>query len=51
MMTQEHQHLPAHSLGAFQRKVAVLSGAGMFIDGFDVSVIAVALPGLKEAGG
>lgn len=49
-MTQ-HEHLPAHSLQAFQRKVAVLSGAGMFIDGFDVSVIAVALPGLKESWG
>ena len=32
----------------FQRQVAVLSGAGMFLDGFDVSVIAVALPGLKK---
>ncbi|MCD4548964.1 MFS transporter [Schaalia sp. lx-260] len=31
----------------FQNRVAVLSGAGMFLDGFDVSVIAVALPGLK----
>ena len=39
--------LPAHSLSAFQKKIAVLSGAGMFIDGFDISVIAVALPGLK----
>ncbi len=33
----------------FERKISVLAGAGMFIDGFDVSVIAVALPGLKAA--
>ena len=33
----------------FQRRISVLAGAGMFIDGFDVSVIAVALPSLKEA--
>lgn len=33
----------------FQGRIAVLAGAGMFIDGFDVSVIAVALPGLTEA--
>lgn len=33
----------------FQSRVALLSGAGMFLDGFDVSVIAVALPGLKAA--
>lgn len=32
----------------YQRKIAVLAGAGMFIDGFDVSVIAVALPGLTR---
>lgn len=30
----------------FQRRIALLAGAGMFIDGFDVAVIAVALPGL-----
>lgn len=29
----------------------MLAGAGMFIDGFDVSVIAVALPGLKHEWG
>lgn len=33
----------------FQSRVTILSGAGMFIDGFDISVIAVALPGLKAA--
>ncbi|MFP7697154.1 MFS transporter [Trueperella sp. LYQ143] len=33
----------------FQHKISVLAGAGMFIDGFDVSVIAVALPGLKKS--
>lgn len=33
----------------FQRKIAFLAGAGMFIDGFDVAVIAVALPGLTVA--
>ncbi|SHJ24269.1 MFS transporter, putative metabolite transport protein [Tessaracoccus bendigoensis DSM 12906] len=32
----------------FQRKIALLAGAGMFIDGFDVAVIAVALPGLRQ---
>lgn len=32
----------------YQRRVAVLSGGGMFLDGFDVSVIAVALPGLTK---
>ncbi|WIK64393.1 MFS transporter [Gleimia hominis] len=35
----------------FQWRIAVLAGAGMFIDGYDVSVIAVALPGLKEEWG
>ncbi|MEW6904893.1 MFS transporter [Trueperella pyogenes] len=39
----------AHSAQRFQSRVALLSGAGMFLDGFDVSVIAVALPGLKAA--
>lgn len=39
---------PAAAGSKFQRQVAVLSGAGMFLDGFDVSVIAVALPGLKR---
>ncbi|WP_454294556.1 hypothetical protein [Salana multivorans] len=34
---------------AFQRRIAVLAGAGMFINGYDVAVIAVALPGLREA--
>ncbi|MCQ9387160.1 sugar porter family MFS transporter [Brevibacterium sp. 50QC2O2] len=33
----------------FQSRIALLAGAGMFIDGFDVSVIAVALPGLTSA--
>ena len=37
-----------HRARRFQRKIAVLAGAGMFIDGFDVSVIAVALPGLTK---
>lgn len=32
----------------FERHVTLLSGAGMFLDGFDISVIAVALPGLKK---
>ncbi len=32
----------------FERRISVLAGAGMFIDGFDVSVIAVALPGLTR---
>lgn len=32
----------------FERRISVLAGAGMFIDGFDVSVIAVALPGLTH---
>ena len=33
----------------FERRVSILSGAGMFLDGYDVTVIAVALPGLKKA--
>ena len=33
---------------SFQRRIALLAGAGMFIDGFDVAVIAVALPGLRK---
>lgn len=32
----------------FERRIAILSGAGMFLDGYDVTVIAVALPGLKR---
>lgn len=46
-----HSTVNAHSARRFQSRVALLSGAGMFLDGFDVSVIAVALPGLKAAWG
>lgn len=35
--------------GRFERRVSILSGAGMFLDGYDVTVIAVALPGLEQA--
>jgi putative MFS transporter len=34
--------------GKFERRIAVLSGAGMFLDGYDVTVIAVALPSLQR---
>lgn len=32
----------------FERRIAILSGAGMFLDGYDVTVIAVALPSLQR---
>ncbi|MEC3954055.1 MFS transporter [Nocardia sp. CDC153] len=36
--------LDSDDLTAFHRKVTVLSAAGMFLDGYDITVIAVALP-------
>lgn len=36
--------LDSAELTAFHRKVTVLSAAGMFLDGYDITVIAVALP-------
>ncbi|MEU6586387.1 MFS transporter [Nocardia sp. NPDC046763] len=36
--------LDSTELTTFHRKVTVLSAAGMFLDGFDITVIAVALP-------
>lgn len=36
--------LDSKDLTAFHRRVTVLSAAGMFLDGFDITVIAVALP-------
>ncbi|WP_405165474.1 MFS transporter [Nocardia sp. NBC_01499] len=36
--------LDSTKLSAFHRKVTVLSAAGMFLDGYDITVIAVALP-------
>ncbi|WP_040810159.1 MFS transporter [Nocardia concava] len=36
--------LDSAELAAFHRKVTVLSAAGMFLDGYDITVIAVALP-------
>ncbi|MFT3889346.1 MAG: MFS transporter [Arachnia sp.] len=48
-MTQNQPQTETPRARRFQRRIAVLAGAGMFIDGFDVSVIAVALPGLTQA--
>lgn len=42
---------PAQRGNRFERRVSILSGAGMFLDGYDVTVIAVALPGLEKAWG
>jgi MFS transporter, putative metabolite transport protein len=43
--------LESKALRGFHRKLTILSGAGMFLDGFDVTVIAVALPLLTKAWG
>ncbi|WP_051341733.1 MFS transporter [Pseudonocardia spinosispora] len=40
--------LESSSQAAFHRKVTVLSAAGTFLDGYDLAVIAVALPVLKK---
>ncbi len=50
-MTAQIQHQESATSRRYQHKISTLAGAGMFIDGFDVSVIAVALPGLKHAWG
>lgn len=42
---------PNPKAARFERTIAILSGAGMFLDGYDVTVIAVALPSLKLAWG
>jgi putative MFS transporter len=36
--------LDSPELRGFHRRLTVLSAAGMFLDGFDLTVIAVALP-------
>ncbi|MDN4526653.1 MFS transporter [Fictibacillus fluitans] len=38
------EHLDSPKLKRFQRKVTLLSAAGTFLDGFDLTVIAVAMP-------
>ncbi|TCJ05684.1 MFS transporter [Cytobacillus praedii] len=38
------EHLDSPKLKRFQRKVTALSAAGTFLDGFDLTIIAVALP-------
>lgn len=43
-MTNVDEMLDSGKLGAFLRRLAALSAAGMFLDGFDLTVIAVALP-------
>lgn len=40
--------LDAPSLARFRHKVTVLSAVGMFLDGFDLTVIAVAVPVLRK---
>ncbi|HEY3683858.1 MAG TPA: MFS transporter [Streptosporangiaceae bacterium] len=40
--------LDSDELRPFHRKVTLLSAAGMFLDGYDLAVIAVALPVLKK---
>lgn len=42
------QSLDDKELTGFRRKVTALSSAGMFLDGFDLTVIAVALPVLEK---
>jgi MFS transporter, PHS family, inorganic phosphate transporter len=41
--------LDAADLSGFRRKLTLLSSIGMFLDGFDLTVIAVALPVLKQS--
>lgn len=38
------EHLDSPKLKRFQRKITLLSAAGTFLDGFDLTVIAVAMP-------
>ncbi|MBB2480671.1 MFS transporter [Bacillus sp. APMAM] len=38
------EHLDSPQLKRFQRKITLLSAAGTFLDGFDLTVIAVAMP-------
>ncbi len=44
----DFQSLDSTRLTPFHRKVTLLSAAGMFLDGYDVTVIAVALPVLTK---
>ncbi|MHB8323152.1 MAG: MFS transporter [Candidatus Dormibacteria bacterium] len=39
-----YEALDAKELGGFHRRLTLLSAAGMFLDGYDLTVIAVALP-------
>lgn len=41
--------LDTPQLGRLRRKITLLSGAGTFLDGFDLVIIAVALPVLKDS--
>ncbi len=47
-MTTLSDSLDNQELTRFRRKVTTLSSAGMFLDGFDLTVIAVALPVLEK---
>lgn len=42
------EHLDSPKLRRFQRKVTLLSAAGTFLDGFDLTIIAVAMPLILE---
>lgn len=44
MTTEAYNTLDDARLQKFQRKITVLSAASMFLDGFDITVIGVALP-------
>ena len=48
MSGTEFSVLDSEELRPFHRKVTLLSAAGMFLDGYDLAVIAVALPVLKK---
>lgn len=48
MPSEAFRHLDSPELRAFHRRVTVLSAAGMFLDGYDITVIAVALPVLTK---
>ena len=48
MSGTEFSVLDSDELRPFHRKVTLLSAAGMFLDGYDLAVIAVALPVLKK---
>ncbi|MGG4037153.1 MFS transporter [Heyndrickxia ginsengihumi] len=42
------EQLDSSKLKKFQRKVTLLSAAGTFLDGFDLTIIAVAMPLILE---